>query len=178
MGVPAFFRWLTLACPQIVKKAVEFIDYEPGDLPEDYPNPQIGCLYLDMNGIIHPCTHPQGETTIPVPTCEEEMWENIRDYVDMLVNIVNPQKLIYFAVDGVAPRAKMNQQRGRRFKTARDILEGTSRKKKLLDLWRREGIDMPKELAENNHWDHNVITPGTDFMLKVSNVIKVLDYLS
>ena len=147
MGVPSFFKWLTQACPQIVRQAVELYNLEPGQLPEDYPNPQVDGLYLDMNGIIHPCSHPQGETTIPVPKSEAEMWQNIREYVDMLVNIVNPQKLIYFAIDGVAPRAKMNQQRGRRFKSARDIMDGLSRKQKLIDLWRREGIDMPKELA-------------------------------
>lgn len=128
MGVPAFFRWLTLACPKVVRNAMEDLDSTPGNIDSNNKNPEIDCLYLDMNGIIHPCSHPQGETTVPIPICEEDMWQNIREYVDMLVNIINPQKMIFFAIDGVAPRAKMNQQRGRRFKSAKDISSGVVRK--------------------------------------------------
>lgn len=174
MGVPAFFRWLSVSCPQIVKTAVEDLDARPGTVDNEYKNPIIDNLYLDMNGIIHPCTHPQGQNDeIPVPKNREDMWRNIREYVDMIVNIVNPQKLVFFAIDGVAPRAKMNQQRGRRFKSANDIYKGVLRKKRLSDLWRREGIELPETFSKDTHWDHNVITPGTDFMSEVSLVIRV-----
>lgn len=45
----------------------------------------------------------------------EEMMKNIWNYVDRIVTqIVKPKKFLYIAVDGVAPRAKMNQQRSRR----------------------------------------------------------------
>jgi 5'-3' exonuclease len=46
---------------------------------------------------------------------QEEMMKGIWNYVDRIVTqIVKPQRLLYIAVDGVAPRAKMNQQRSRR----------------------------------------------------------------
>lgn len=45
----------------------------------------------------------------------EEMMKNIWNYVDrMVTQIVKPKKFLFIAVDGVAPRAKMNQQRSRR----------------------------------------------------------------
>ena len=68
-------------------------------------NPDIDNLYLDMNGIIHPCTRPPGQ---PEPTIDTEMFNNIFEYVDKVVRITKPRKLIYMAIDGVAPRAKMN----------------------------------------------------------------------
>ncbi len=46
---------------------------------------------------------------------KEEIIKNIMNYMDRIVTqIVKPKKLLYVAVDGVAPRAKMNQQRSRR----------------------------------------------------------------
>jgi 5'-3' exoribonuclease 1 len=39
----------------------------------------------------------------------EEVWADIMRAIDEIVHTVKPLKLIFLAVDGVAPRAKMNQ---------------------------------------------------------------------
>ena len=67
MGVPAFFRWLSNCSNKIVS------DIEAGQDLQD----RIDNLYLDMNGIIHPCTHPPPGMGIPDPKNEKQMFDNI-----------------------------------------------------------------------------------------------------
>lgn len=66
-------------------------------------------LYLDMNGVVHQCR--QGANS------EEELIVATFQYIEALVDIVRPKKYLYMAVDGVAPRAKQNQQRQRRWRS-------------------------------------------------------------
>ena len=59
MGVPAFFKWLTMRCPKILHDIIEEEINDTEYENDDSENPIIDNLYLDMNGIIHPCTHPE-----------------------------------------------------------------------------------------------------------------------
>ena len=124
MGVPAFYRWLAEKYPKIVfdviEKRVSYCNEQPIplELTEENPNGQeYDNLYIDMNGLIHPCSHPEDREA---PTSEAEMYINITKYLDRLFAAIRPRRLVYLAIDGVAPRAKMNQQRSRRFRAALD----------------------------------------------------------
>lgn len=171
MGVPAFYRWLSEKYPKIVvdileKRAMVVDGIEiPLNLLESNPNSiEFDNLYVDMNGLIHPCSHPEDREA---PSTEEEMYINIMKYVDRLFAAIRPRRLLFLAIDGVAPRAKMNQQRSRRFRAARDAIE----RQKMMEEIRQEMIDAgmsapPKKSGPE--WDSNVITPGTEFMSKLS----------
>ena len=119
MGVPALFRWLTSKYPKVLMPAVEDIPVTVDGLGVDVdlmsPNPngiEFDNLYLDLDGLLHPCCHPEAG---PQPKDEEEMMLNVFAAIDEIFMVVRPRKLLYLAVDGVAPQAKLNQQRARRF---------------------------------------------------------------
>ncbi|CDI81850.1 exoribonuclease, putative, partial [Eimeria acervulina] len=193
MGVPTFYRWLCCRYPKVV---VDVINPQHLHAPQDDEQQQqqqqqqqqdgssgdqqqqdgssgdqqqqteYDCLYLDMNGIIHPCCHSDDGVC---PATEDDMFLRIFSYIDFVVNIIKPKLLLYLAIDGVAPRAKMNQQRIRRFKAAKDIEEETAAYEDIKRQFIKEGRAVP---APKVRWDSNVITPGTPFMDRLAKALR------
>eukprot|EP00038_Savillea_parva_P027465 m.59700 g.59700 ORF g.59700 m.59700 type:complete len:976 (-) comp7911_c0_seq1:228-3155(-) len=170
MGVPQLFAWLSERYPKIVARAVEekprTVNGQEIKIDASKPNPsgvEVDNLYLDMNGIIHPCCHPEDGTE---PATELDMFRAIFDYVDRIFAIVRPRRLVYLAVDGPAPRAKMNQQRARRFRAAKEKRDGTATLTLRRALLQRNGKRVLPEAPSG--FDSNCITPGTEFMERLS----------
>ncbi len=86
-GIPKFYRWLSERYPLLNQKLT---------LTEGPPD--IDNLYLDMNGIIHNCTHANRKDIGNVT--EEGMMLKVFDYLEKLIQIVRPQKLLFMAIDG------------------------------------------------------------------------------
>lgn len=155
MGVPSFYSWLRRKFNknQLEKKSL-------GDI-------EIDKLYFDANCLVHPqcfklLAHFSKEE-IPIPKLEDMMMERVMNYIDYLIAYVNPTNGVFIAIDGVAPAAKMNQQRVRRFKSVYDEALKKPLKKKF-------------EIDELNKWSNTVITPGTDFMERLHN--RILKYIN
>lgn len=171
MGVPAFFRWISEKFPKIVVEMLEkrkaIVDgFEmPLNLLEPNPNGlEFDNLYIDMNGLIHPCSHPEDREA---PTSEAEMYLNVSKYIDRLFAAVRPRRVLFLAIDGVAPRAKMNQQRARRFRAAQEAKERQKMMEDVMQEMKELGLAAPPGKG-GPEWDSNVITPGTEFMYSLS----------
>ena len=134
-----------------------------------YPNviskrlpPKIASLFLDTNGILHAVAqevyaYGNGDT--------EENRDRVKRYndeelfiqygkqlalkLDQVVDTIKPTRTLIIAVDGVAPPAKLVQQRMRRYRDANG----------------KEFFPEEKRFNTTN------ITPGTTFMTQVNIII-------
>ena len=112
MGIPSYYKSIIQEYPDIIRPCQQKYDH----------------LFLDLNCAIHPCCANK--------TNENEMMESIFQKIKECIQITQVTQLVYIAIDGPAPRTKMEQQRHRRLRSAK----------------------------ENKPWDTNAITPGTPFM--------------
>lgn len=156
MGVPGFFMWI-------------ISNYDKRQIITDNIDMNIDDLYLDANCLFHPqCfkvidDFANNKTNkIDNNNLEKLMMQKIIEYIDYIIDYVKPNKKIFIAVDGVAPMAKMNQQRKRRFKSVQESIIRNQIKEK----YNKQTTD----------WQNTVITPGTEFMEKLHNYI--LNYIA
>jgi 5'-3' exonuclease len=138
MGIPKLFSYL--------RNHILFKQAISRNLPKD-----VDIFAIDANSIIHNNVNMEfgGEAITlggTLVVSQEDFYARkyrvfhgiFKDIIG-LTSVVQPKTSLLIHIDGVAPQAKINQQRNRRYKGAAD------RK--------------PTEL-----FDRNAITPGTDFM--------------
>lgn len=132
MGIPNYFVQLIKNHNSIIKK---------------YNNKYLCChnFYIDSNSIIYDAIN-----NIEYKNDDKQYYEKVFKFIiDKLleyISTVNPLNKIIIAFDGIAPVAKLEQQRMRRYKSSK--------------------------LKKTSNWDTCNITPGTQFMKNLNFNIK------
>jgi len=144
MGIPAFYKHLIQTIGGLTSKT------------RAHPPKVFG---LDLNCAIYHCVR-KVQKRLPYAgesnhaTWERELIQSVIQYIKYMDRIVKPSEKLVIAVDGVAPMAKIKQQRMRRFKSA----VGAEEEGRIAAVAR--GIPY----TPTPRWDTNAITPGTAFM--------------
>lgn len=154
MGIPRFAYFISNRYPLIIKK-----------IREEYDVPEIDNLYLDINGIIHNASHNYYCDASKINETTKKIYLDVCEVIKGIVHLIKPKKLLMISADGVAPRAKMNQQRIRRFR------------KELESMKNQEGEEQKKineDIAEEEKiiFDSNAISAGTKFMFNLTTYMK------
>lgn len=123
---------------------------------------------LDLNCAIYHCARKRVQTPYTVEghdTWEDELIRNVQGYIWEMTQKVRPTAAVYIAVDGVAPMAKIKQQRARRFKSAVLAAEEAAVRRSAASGNEETAVDV------GPRWDSNAITPGTRFMSKLTQAL-------
>lgn len=181
MGVPSLYRWLTQRYPEIRTK------------PDPESDSAIDNLYLDFNAIVHPCCNK----SLPnMADTDSELYKNLESFLDEIIGIMKPRRLLYIAIDGVAPRAKLNQQRSRRFVHAKEVIEkgdcyfeddcgsepflkqriGGNMAGDVVNATDTKMVNVTDKIDSNQAgvFNTNAITPGTKFMQRLDRFLHEL----
>ena len=157
MGVPGFFSWLLQRNKNNRKLIISNTDK------------QKSCLFIDANCLLHPNVNyiiqkvKREKRDISRDQLEQEIYAYMRYYINDLISKTNA-KMVYIAIDGVAPMAKILQQRQRRYKYYFD------------DQFKIDNIELNKE--QEHKEKVNIakfpitsieLTPGTPFMKRIHN---------
>jgi 5'-3' exonuclease len=141
MGIPTMFAYIVRNHAKIIKKI-------------ENSTIQVDNLYLDCNSIIYDAIR-----NIDFASLEESDIDAIIRAVcakiDEYIYLLKPTQNVFIAFDGVAPVAKLEQQRSRRYKSQYQTTISRS-------IFKSVGADP---------WNTTAITPGTMFMKKLNDKI-------
>jgi 5'-3' exoribonuclease 2 len=173
MGIPSYFSNIVKRHKSIIKKLDGL--------------PQIHNLYMDTNGLIYDAVRVVGTNRgMSNDEYETRIIDTVCRKIDEYIAMFRPTNKILIAFDGVAPVAKLNQQRERRYKSwFTSVIEDTiTRKNALIDPLATShptAATAPTAAAAvavassiQKTWNTSAITPGTLFMTKLNQ--RMRDY--
>ena len=142
MGIPAYFSYIVKNHPNIIKKLSS-------------NTIQVNNLYLDCNSIIYDAVHNIDFTKL-VESDIETIIRIVLNKIDEYIIELSPDNNIFIAFDGVAPVAKLEQQRSRRYKS----------------LYQNSILKSIFKGDKPDPWNTTAITPGTLFMQRLNEKIR------
>ena len=149
MGIPSYFSYIIKNYSNIIRSFA--------NVKND--NDRFHHLFMDCNSIIYDSFRLIEQTRPELLDDHVELESHIiQDVVQKIseyVRYISPSMTAYIAFDGVAPFAKMDQQRNRRYKGS--ILHK-------MDMHVKQATDDKKK-----GWSTSNITPGTNFMKKLGD---------
>lgn len=151
MGIPSYFSYIVKNHPTIIRKYIKKIL-------------KVDNLYLDCNSIIYDAYNKLNFDTL-TDSVSKTIIQNVITKIEYYIQTIEPSKTVIIAFDGVAPVAKLEQQRSRRYKSGyqNEIVNSIFNKKK--DLRNK-----------SESWNTTAITPGTKFMFDLNeSVTKAFD---
>jgi 5'-3' exoribonuclease 1 len=155
MGIPSYFNYIIKNHSNILKKINSL--------------GKVHNLYLDSNSIIYDVIRTMNSNGEYEPEKKEdyenEIYENVVNKIEYYINLIKPENNVFIAFDGVAPMAKLEQQRTRRLKSLfiNKVMKDIKSKYSGLD----DNININKK-----QWNQTAITPGTLFMKNLDDYIK------
>jgi 5'-3' exonuclease len=141
MGIPSYFSYIVKNHPNIIKK------YNKSSLNVDN-------LYLDCNSIIYDI-YAKMQTDNLSDTIVNTIIKGVISKIEYYIQTIEPKKDVIIAFDGVAPVAKLEQQRCRRYKS-------WYQNEFNRDIFKKDKPDP---------WNTTAITPGTKFMSELNAAI-------
>jgi 5'-3' exonuclease len=112
---------------------------------------------MDCNSIIYDAVKNINSENMTNEDFENAIIDVVIVEIQKYIEIVKPTNTVFIAFDGVAPFAKMNQQRTRRYKS--QFMNG-------------KNISKENENNTSLSWNTSAITPGTAFMENLSKRIE------
>ena len=141
MGIPAYFSFIVKNHPSIIKKYVKDVL-------------KVDNLYLDCNSIIYDA-YSKMEFDKLTETVAVSIIRRVILKIEEYISIINPSKTVIIAFDGVAPVAKLEQQRSRRYKS----------------WYQNEISKIIFKKEKDDIWNTTAITPGTNFMEELNHTV-------
>lgn len=71
-------------------------------------------LHLNLSATVNN-RFDKSNTIAQITITEKKIWVKVSNRIDFLFTLMRPKKLLVLAIDSVAPRVEMNQQRVRSF---------------------------------------------------------------